>query len=196
MAKTVYAVATMDTKGPELDYVASCVRQAGVRVQTVDVGTLGAPMVTPDVSRHDVLRGGTLPTGDRGAAATTIGQALRTFLLQAADRGLLGGVIGIGGSGGTALITTALRALPIGLPKVMVSTVASGNMAPYVGGSDITMMYSVVDVASLNVVSRVVLQNAARTTRQDSSRESRKLNVSPQGGEVQCNQPPLLAERG
>src|SRR5690606_31975954 len=92
---------------------------------------------------------------------TAMGEALRAFLLDEYRQGRVAGVLGIGGSGGTALITAAMRALPIGLPKLMVSTVASGNTAPYVDCSDITMMYSVVDVAGLNVVSRKVLANAA-----------------------------------
>src|SRR5690606_39594401 len=85
---------------------------------------------------------------------TAMGEALRAFLLDEYRQGRVAGVLGIGGSGGTALITAAMRVLPIGLPKLMVSTVASGNTAPYVDCSDITMMYSVVDVAGLNVVSR------------------------------------------
>ncbi|MBX3439688.1 MAG: Tm-1-like ATP-binding domain-containing protein, partial [Planctomycetaceae bacterium] len=98
---------------------------------------------------------------DRGAAVAAMSEALVQYLVgeQAAER--VAGVIGIGGSGGTALITAAMRALPVGVPKLMVSTVASGNTAPYVDCSDITMMYSVVDVAGLNVVSRTVLANAA-----------------------------------
>ncbi len=92
---------------------------------------------------------------------TAMGEALEVYLRREHDAGRVAGVIGIGGSGGTVLITTAMRALPIGLPKLMVSTVASGNVAPYVGSSDITMMYSVVDIAGLNAVSRRVLGNAA-----------------------------------
>ena len=90
-----------------------------------------------------------------------MGEALTCFLCREHEAGRVAGVIGIGGSGNTALITPAMRALPIGLPKVMVSTIASGNVAPYVGTSDILMMYSVVDIAGLNAVSRRVLGNAA-----------------------------------
>ncbi len=90
-----------------------------------------------------------------------MGQALTEYLVREEQKGLVAGVLGIGGSGGTALITAAMRSLPIGLPKLMVSTVASGNTAPYVDCSDITMMYSVVDVAGLNTVSRTILGNAA-----------------------------------
>lgn len=162
MTACAYAIATMDTKGEELAYVADCLRRAGVAVKTVDVGTAQPPSVVPDIPRDDVLMGKSLPAGDdRGAAVTAMSTALREWLSREQAAGRVAGVIGLGGSGGTALITHALRGLPIGLPKVMVSTVASGNTAPYVDCSDITMMYSVVDVAGLNVVSLKVLGNAA-----------------------------------
>lgn len=162
MTKSVYAIATMDTKGLELDFVAQCLRNASVAVKTVDVGTLDDPVITPDVSRAMVADNHSLgEQGNRGQAVTAMGDALRTFLQKECDAERVSGVIGIGGSGGTALITAAMRSLDIGLPKVMLSTVASGNTAPYVDCSDITMMYSVVDVAGLNTVSRRVLANAA-----------------------------------
>ncbi len=152
----------MDTKGVELNYVADCLRAAGMRVKVVDVGTGGLPTGKPDVSSNEVR--GNAPNASyasRAAAVTAMGQCLQAYLLAKADAGEVAGVIGIGGSGGTALITPAMRSLAIGVPKVMVSTVASGNTSPYVDCSDITMMYSVVDVAGLNVVSRKVLGNAA-----------------------------------
>lgn len=159
----VYAVATMDTKGEELAYVAACLRKAGARVKTIDVGTRHAPTVTPDVTREQVAGDQHDPpvTLDRGAAVTAMGTRLRQFLSRESESGRVAGVLGIGGSGGTALITEAMRGLPVGLPKLMVSTVASGNTAPYVDCSDITMMYSVVDVSGLNRVLRRVLANAA-----------------------------------
>jgi uncharacterized protein (UPF0261 family) len=161
--QSIYAIATMDTKGEELEFVASRLRAAGAAVRCVDVGTQGPPIGTPDVTREQVLGGpgASIAGDDRGRAVTAMGAALRAYLLEESRRGRLAGVLGIGGSGGTALITVAMRALPIGLPKLMVSTVASGNTAPYVDCSDITMMYSVVDVAGLNAVSRRVLANAA-----------------------------------
>ena len=169
MPQSIYAVATMDTKGHELAFVAECLRAAGVSVTTVDVGTQCEPCVVPDVDRATVAgfhptaegRSAALASGDRSPAICAMSQALIGFLKSEHESGRLSGVIGIGGSGGTALITPAMRALPIGLPKVMVSTMASGNTAPYVGSSDITLMYSVVDVAGLNSVSRRVLGNAA-----------------------------------
>jgi uncharacterized protein (UPF0261 family) len=162
MPNAVYAIATMDTKGGELAFVADCLRSAGVEVLTVDVGTQGEPTIQPDIPRSSVS-GDHVPDsgGDRGRAVTAMGESLREFLQAQSAAGRVAGVIGIGGSGGTALITAAMRGLNIGLPKIMVSTVASGNTAPYIDCSDITMMYSVVDVAGLNAVSRAILANAA-----------------------------------
>lgn len=161
----VYAVATMDTKGTEIAFVAERIRACGVEVVTVDVGTRDAAVVTPDISREQVAvfcsTTNPLTKTDRGEAVTAMSAALIEFLASEHSAGRLAGVIGIGGGGGTALITPAMRALPVGVPKVMVSTMASGNVGPYVDCSDLTMMYSVVDVAGINSVSRRVLANAA-----------------------------------
>ncbi|GAB5442888.1 MAG: Tm-1-like ATP-binding domain-containing protein [Fuerstiella sp.] len=162
MSAAVLAVATMDTKAEEIAFVASCLRAAGVEVRTVDVGTKASPTIPADVPRETVLAGGKTPDDqDRGTAVTTMASALERYITTEVGAGRVAGVIGIGGSGGTALITQAMRALPVGLPKLMVSTVASGNTTPYVDCTDITMMYSVVDVAGLNVVSERILSNAA-----------------------------------
>ena len=162
VTNAVYAIATMDTKGVELDYVAKCLRDASIAVRTVDVGTQADPVGSPDIPRDVVLNDRQIGRDeDRGTAVTAMGEALSEFLCRECSAGRVSGVIGIGGSGGTALITAAMRSLDIGLPKVMLSTVASGNTAPYVDCSDITMMYSVVDVAGLNAVSRRILSNAA-----------------------------------
>ncbi|MBC7819357.1 MAG: Tm-1-like ATP-binding domain-containing protein [Planctomycetaceae bacterium] len=130
-----------------------------------DVGTRDAAVVAPDVSREQVAAcrstSNPLTKTDRGEAVTGMSAALVEFLKAEQAAGRLAGVIGIGGGGGTALITPAMRALPVGVPKVMVSTMASGNVGPYVDCSDLTMMYSVVDVAGINSVSRRVLANAA-----------------------------------
>lgn len=161
----VYAIATMDTKGTEIAFVAERIRACGVWVVTVDVGTKDSPVVVPDVSREQVAAScsqkNPLNLTDRGQAVTAMSAALVEFLKAEHASGRLAGVIGIGGGGGTALITPAMRALPVGVPKLMVSTMASGNVGPYVDCSDITMMYSVVDVAGINSVSRRVLANAA-----------------------------------
>lgn len=162
MDPAVYAIATLDTKSDELAFVAECLRNCGVPVRTVDVGTHSPPGFVPDIARENVW--GERPlhhTVDRGQAVTQMGDALAEYLVNEERAERVAGVIGIGGSGGTALITTAMRRLPIGLPKLMVSTMASGDTSHYVDGSDITMMYSVVDIAGLNVVSEKVLSNAA-----------------------------------
>lgn len=142
MTKAIYAVGTMDTKGDELAYIAERIRAAGGTPVLVDVGT-GEPAQMPaDITRETVAafhpqgHSAALAHRDRGQAVTAMSQALQVSLLHKFEQGKVAGVIGIGGTGGTALISPALRALPIGAPKVIVSTVASGNTAPYVGTSD------------------------------------------------------------
>jgi uncharacterized protein (UPF0261 family) len=169
MGRSVYAIATMDTKGRELLYTAERLRDVGVPVVTVDVGARNDPETPADVSRREVAAfrsedelGSILDHEDRGPAISGMSRALTRFLAAEHEAGKVAGVIGLGGSGGTALITPAMRALPIGLPKLMVSTVASGDTSAYVGSTDVCMMYSVVDVAGLNTVLRTVLANAAR----------------------------------
>jgi uncharacterized protein (UPF0261 family) len=161
LSKCVYAIATLDTKGDEIQFVADCLRTAGGACKIVDVSTYKQNNdVIADVYLADNLDV-ELNSLDRGAAIAAMGQRLEDFLVSEQQAGRVAGVLGIGGSGGTAIITQAMRALDIGLPKLMVSTVASGNVAAYVDCNDITMMYSVVDVAGLNNVSRQVLSNAA-----------------------------------
>lgn len=161
--KKLYIVGTFDTKAAELIYAGEMSRQAGVDVVLVDVSTREA-FSNADVSAAEVAsyhpQGATAVLGqsDRGRAVTAMAQALATFLLERED---VGGVLGLGGSGNTALVTHAMRQLPIGIPKLMLSTVGSSNVAPYVGSNDIAMMYSVVDIAGLNVISRKVIGNAA-----------------------------------
>ena len=153
---------TFDTKGEELSYIADRLRAAGVEARTIDLGTTGAG--TADVSAaqiaacHPEGADAVLSLDDRGAAVSAMAIAFEAYV-KAVD--WIGGMIGAGGSGGTALVAPAMRALPVGVPKVLVSTVASGNVAPYVGPSDIAMMYSVTDVQGLNGISRRVLGNAA-----------------------------------
>ena len=160
-----YIVGTLDTKGEELFYIRDLLAADGVATCVVDVATgSGSPPAGADVSaaavaaHHPEGAGAVLGLDDRGQAVAAMGDALTRFLATRTD---IGGAIGAGGSGNTALVSQGMRALPIGVPKVLVSTVASGNVAPYVGPNDITMMYSVVDVAGLNRISRVVLANAA-----------------------------------
>jgi uncharacterized protein (UPF0261 family) len=157
-----YVVGTCDTKGDELVYVRELIEAAGVPTVLIDLGTR-SDGARADVGPQEVAAAhpegkGAVFVEDRGAAIAAMANAFVRFV---AGRDDIGGMIGLGGSGGTALITPAMRALPVGAPKVMVSTVASGNTAPYVGPSDICMMYSVTDVAGINQISRRVLGNAA-----------------------------------
>jgi uncharacterized protein (UPF0261 family) len=160
---SVYVVGTFDTKGPELRFVTERLRAAGTPTVTVDV-TTSAPDTASgaDVSANQVAAHcgdlASVFTGERGSASAGMATALRKFLLSRDD---VRGVLGLGGSGGTALITPAMQALPVGVPKLMVSTVASGDVRPYVGASDIAMLYSVTDISGLNRICRRVLGNAA-----------------------------------
>ncbi|HMB46638.1 MAG TPA: Tm-1-like ATP-binding domain-containing protein [Afifellaceae bacterium] len=163
MASAIVA-GTFDTKGSELGYIAGLLQAAGVAVRTVDLSTLATPENRPvDVSAAEIAAHhpdgvDVLGLGDRGAAVTAMAAAFEAYI---AGAGEIGGIIGAGGSGATALLAPAMRALPVGVPKLLVSTVASGNVEPYVGASDITMVYSVTDVQGLNRISRRVLGNAA-----------------------------------
>jgi uncharacterized protein (UPF0261 family)/ABC-type branched-subunit amino acid transport system ATPase component len=161
-ARAAYVAGTFDTKGRELFYLRDCLEKLGLRTVTVDVATSGKPspaMVHPrEVARHHPRGERAVFTGDRGSAVSEMAVAFAHFIERRRD---LGGLISAGGSGGTALATQAMRRLPIGVPKVMVSTVASGDVKPYVGPSDICMMYSVTDVSGINRISERVLANAA-----------------------------------
>jgi uncharacterized protein (UPF0261 family)/ABC-type branched-subunit amino acid transport system ATPase component len=162
LGRTAYVVGTFDTKGAELHYLRSCIEKLGLRVTTVDVATSGA-MSSASITAREVARfhpkgEAAVFTKDRGSSVAGMTEAFRNFLASRRD---LGGIVSAGGSGGTALVTAGMRSLPVGIPKVMVSTVASGNVAPYVGESDICMMYSITDVSGLNRISAQVLGNAA-----------------------------------
>ncbi|WP_406739493.1 Tm-1-like ATP-binding domain-containing protein [Streptomyces sp. NBC_00853] len=162
----VVLVGTLDTKGVEYGWLRERLLRAGVEVVLVDTGIMGEPRVAADVPRDAVARAaGTelselLTAADRGAAVTTMARGAEATLLRLHAEGRLHGVLAIGGSGGTSIATRAMRALPLGVPKLMVSSMASGDVRPYVGSSDITMMYSVVDIAGINSVSAPVLANA------------------------------------
>jgi uncharacterized protein (UPF0261 family) len=161
---SIYAIATCDTKAAELAFLARAIDRAGGRVVTADVGTLGPCPVPVDIPRERILAvggGGDVAALDRGAAVAAMAEALGTFLEREHAAGRVGAVIGLGGSGGTALLAAAFRRLPLGVPKLIVSTVASGLTAPYVDVSDLVLIPSVVDVAGLNAVSRRILTNAA-----------------------------------
>lgn len=163
----VYVFATLDTKFDEANFLADALKGEGVPAVLIDVGTLNPPAAEPGVDRETVASfhpegaGAVLGHNDRGAAVMAMSRALRGFMLDAYRSGRCSGAIGLGGTGGTSMIATAMRGLPIGFPKLMVSTVASGDTSGYIGTSDITMMFSVVDVAGLNRVSRQIYRNAA-----------------------------------
>ena len=162
IGRAAYVAGTFDTKGRELGFLRTCLEKLGLRVVTVDISTAGRPsaaMVHPrEVARCHPKGERAVFTGDRGSAVTEMALAFEHFITRRRD---LGGLISAGGSGNTALAAPAMRRLPIGMPKVMVSTVASGDVKPYVGPSDICMMYSVTDVSGINRISQKVLSNAA-----------------------------------
>lgn len=164
MPKTIYVAGSFDTKGDELRYVAELIRRQGLPAALVDLST-ATPADDADIDARTVAGfhpGGVeaVFTGDRGSAVSAMGLAFERFILSRSD---VGGVIGLGGSGGTAMVTQAMRVLPVGTPRVMVSTVAAGNVSAYVGPNDISMVNSITDIAGLNRISRTVLSNAANS---------------------------------
>lgn len=167
MKKTVLLIGTLDTKGDEYEYVRDLIALKGFEVVLIDGGVVGAPTVTPTFGAEEVAElGGSSLTAlrnqhDRGLAMKVMSDGIAILVDRLCMERDVVGVMGMGGSGGTALITHTMRQLPIGMPKLVVSTVASGDVHPYVGTKDITMMYSVVDVAGLNKISRRILGNAA-----------------------------------
>ena len=164
---TVVLVGTLDTKGREYAFLADRIREHGVDVVLVDAGIVGEPLAAPDVTREEVAAAAgadvaaLAAAGDRGAAVETMARGAAEVVKRLHAEGRLDAIGGLGGSGGSALATHAMRELPIGVPKLMVSTVASGDTSPYVGSVDVTMMYSVVDIAGVNRVSARIMANAA-----------------------------------
>ncbi|WP_066416179.1 Tm-1-like ATP-binding domain-containing protein [Halorubrum aethiopicum] len=164
---SVYIVGTLDTKGEEIGFARDVIEAEGIDVHLVDVGVMGDPEIEPDTDAATVAAaGGTdleslREAGDRGAAVEAMGEGAAAIVSRAHEEGRLDGILGLGGSGNTSMATAAMRALPVGVPKFMVSTVASGDTEPYVEYSDIAMMYSVADIEGLNQLSRTVIANAA-----------------------------------
>ena len=164
---TIAVLGTLDTKGDEHGYVADLIRARGHRALLIDVGTDQPPRCQPDISRDEVAKAANLDLAalvrrhDRGECVAAMGRAAAAILVKLHDEGRIDGVISLGGGGGTSICTTGMRSLPLGFPKLMVSTLASGNTAQYLGVKDIAMMPSIVDVAGLNRLSRVVLARAA-----------------------------------
>ena len=164
---TVVLLGTLDTKGSEYAFLRDRLREQSVDVLLVDAGILGEPKAEPDISRQEVAQAGgadvgeLAEAGDRGAAVAAMARGASETVRRLHAEGRLDGILGLGGSGGSSLITHAMRELPVGVPKLMVSTVASGDTRPYVGAVDVTMMYSVVDIAGINHISSRILSNAA-----------------------------------
>ncbi len=164
--KTIAVLGTLDSKGEEHAFVADLIRQRGHTPLLIDVGTGAEPTVQPDVTRFEVAAAGgiDLPAlmakKDRGECVTAMSEAAPVLVARLAAEGRIDGIISLGGGGGTALGSAAMRGLPVGFPKVMVSTLASGNTAHYVGSKDITMIPSIVDVAGLNRISRTIFTRA------------------------------------
>jgi uncharacterized protein (UPF0261 family) len=167
VTRRVLLIGTFDTKGAEYDVVRSIIRERGLGVVTMDLGVREDPPFPVDVTADQVARAGGSTVADlrkradRGTAVDTMMAGARALTRELYGQNRFDGVLGLGGGGGTTMITAAMRELPVGVPKLMVSTMASGNTAPYVDVKDITMMYSVVDIAGLNPVSMQILRNAA-----------------------------------
>jgi uncharacterized protein (UPF0261 family) len=164
---TVVLVGTLDTKGIEYGFLRDRIKEAGVDVLLVDCGVLGEPQVEADVAREDVAaaagadHAALVAAGDRGAAVDAMGRGAAAVLARLHSEGKVDGVAAVGGSGNSSIAAQAMRDLPVGVPKLIVSTVASGDTRPYVGAVDITMTYSVVDISGINQISARILSNAA-----------------------------------
>jgi uncharacterized protein (UPF0261 family) len=185
MAPTVLLIGTLDTKGEEYAYLRDRLHEAGVETLVADAGTLEPPLLEPDISREEVAATtGADPSalaeaGDRGAAVTAMSEAAAALAAGLHADGRIDGVLAAGGSGNTAIATRAMQALPVGVPKLIVSTMAAGDTRDYVGARDVTMMASVADVAGVNSISARVLANAA----------------AAMAGMVKAPPPPLAEER-
>ena len=167
MAKTVCIVGTMDTKGIEFSFIKTQIESAGISTCVINTGILGEPQLTPDISADEVAQAGgsslqaLREEGDRGNSVTVMAQGAAALIAEKHAAGEIDGIISLGGSAGTTIGTTAMQAVPVGVPKIMVSTLASGDTSPYVQSKDICMMYAVVDIAGINRLSRQILANAA-----------------------------------
>jgi uncharacterized protein (UPF0261 family) len=164
---TVVLVGTLDTKGEEYEFLRRRLLDEGVEVLLVDTGVLGSPLAEPDVSRQQVAEAACADvqelaaSEDRGAAVEAMARGAAEIVKDLHAKGRLDAVLALGGSGGTAIAAHAMRELPVGVPKLIVSTMASGDTRPYVGAVDVTLMYSVVDISGLNPISERILGNAA-----------------------------------
>lgn len=167
MPRTILLIGTLDTKGEEFAFVRDLIRSRGHEVLIMDAGVIGDPAFVPDVTAAEVAEAGghdlqaLRDQNDRGIAMDAMIAGVCELTLELFEQGKFDAVLGLGGGGGTNIATAAMRQLPVGIPKLMVSTMVSGDVRPYVDVKDITLMYSVVDIAGLNRISRRVLSNAA-----------------------------------
>lgn len=163
----IILLGTLDTKGVEYQFVRDLLNAQGLGTLVIDAGAIGPPQFMPDVPRDQVFAAaGTslaavVKANDRGKAVELAAQGSAKLVAELHAQGKVDGILGLGGSAGTTIATAAMRALPFGIPKLMVSTLASGQGKPFVGVRDIMMMHSVVDISGINRISRTVLTNAA-----------------------------------
>jgi uncharacterized protein (UPF0261 family) len=193
--KTVAILGTLDTKGEEFAYLRQQIEADGLATVVVDAGVLGQPTLSPDITREQVARCGgkewrdLVAVNDRGLGVAVMAAGAAVVIRRLFDEKRIHGLISLGGSAGTTIGTAAMRSLPVGFPKVMVSTLASGDTRPYVGTKDITMVHSVVDIAGLNVLSRRILGNAAAAVAAMAKREDAGNEKSERSGKAK----PLVA---
>ncbi len=165
MSKKIVLLGTLDTKGHEYQFLKDCIEQAGGKTLVINAG-VHEPLFKPDISNEEVAEAGgsslqkLRDDNDRGKAIDVMMKGSAKIVQRLYDEGVIGGIISLGGTAGTTIGTYAMRSLPVGVPKVQVSTVASGDTRPYVGTKDITMLYSIVDIAGLNNISRKIISNA------------------------------------
>lgn len=165
--KTIALLGALDTKGAEYEFVKQCIEQRGHRTLIIDVGVLDAPSLKPDITREEVAQSGGADftemqsKRDRGEALAVMSRGVVTLVPKLYAEQRFDGILAMGGTGGTSVACAAMRALPLGVPKVMVSTVAGGDVSGYIGVKDIVMIPSIVDVAGLNRISRQVFARAA-----------------------------------
>ena len=163
----VCLVGTFDTKGAEFQYVKNQIESNGLGTICVNTGIIGESTFQPDITSEEVARAAGMglsalrQKADRGHSVTAMAKGARAIVSNLFQRGKINGILSLGGSAGTTIGTSAMQALPVGIPKVMVSTLASGDTSPYVQTKDITMVYSVVDIAGINSITRQILTNAA-----------------------------------
>ncbi|HEY4718018.1 MAG TPA: Tm-1-like ATP-binding domain-containing protein [Anaerolineales bacterium] len=167
MGKTLVITGSLDTKGREFTFLKELIEKEGLDTLVVDFGVMGEPVLTPDITRQEVANAGggdlaSLASGEhKDEAMRVMAAGLAVVVRRLFDEGRLDGIIGMGGGGATSISTTAMRALPVGVPKLMVSTLGGGDVSAYVGTRDITFMPSIVDVAGFNRISRAIYANAA-----------------------------------